>query len=168
MSINSGFSEENLRIIAAQKVSFRFSVKIHLGIFITVNVLLLVFNHFFTPGIYWIIYPFFSWLIGLNIHVLSYILYARGVSPIAKRGIIYHLDSYIFVMLFLLIINLTTYSDFYWVIFPAIFWGIGVIVTLILYILYYDRRVEKTGKFRTRKERAIEKEMEKIRRKQNQ
>ena len=70
---NSGFSEENLRKIAAQKVSFRFSVKIHIAIFIVVNVLLLLVNFFYTPELYWIVFPFFSWLIGVNIHTLSYI-----------------------------------------------------------------------------------------------
>ena len=107
MNANSGFSEESLRKIAAQKVSFRFSVKIHFGIFVAVNILLFIVNYFYTPEIYWIAFPFFSWLIGVNMHILSYILYARGISPMAKRAIIYHIDSYIFVMLFLYIISFT-------------------------------------------------------------
>ncbi|MHA1914073.1 MAG: 2TM domain-containing protein [Promethearchaeota archaeon] len=168
MNGNSGFSEESLRNIAAQKVSFRFSVKIHSGIFIIVNILLFVVNFFFTPDLYWIIFPFFSWLIGLNVHILSYILYARGVSPMSKRGIIYHIDIYLFVMLYLSIINLTTYSEFYWVIFPAIFWGVGVIITLMVYYLFYYKKVEESGKVGSRKERAIERELEKMRKKQNQ
>jgi hypothetical protein len=168
MNVNSGFSEESLRNIASQKVSFRFSVKIHFGIFVSVNVLLFIVNYFYTPDIYWIAFPFFSWLIGLNIHTLSYILYARGVSPMSKRGIIYHLDSYVFVMLFLYVINLTTFSEFYWVIFPAIFWGAGVIITLIIYFLFYSKKVEKSGKVGSRKERAIERELEKMRKKQTQ
>jgi len=168
MESNSGFSEESLRNIAAQKVSFRFSVKIHCGIFFTVNILLFIVNFFYTPDIYWIVFPFFSWLIGLNMHVLSYILYARGVSPMSKRGIIYHVDSYIFVMLFLFIINLTTFSEFYWVIFPAIFWGVGVVITLIIYLLFYSKKGDNSEKIGSRKERAIEKELEKMRKKQNQ
>ena len=166
MSINSGFSEENLRKIASQKVSFRFSVKIHVAIFIIVNVLLLVVNFFFTPELYWIVFPFFSWLIGVNIHALSYILYARGIYPMAKRGLIYHLDSYFFVTFFLFIINILTLSDFYWVIFPALFWGAGVILHIIIYSLFYTGKDIKSGKLISRKERAVEKEMKKMRKKQ--
>ena len=103
LNANSGFSEESLRNIAAQKVSFRFSVKIHVVIFIVVNILLLIVNFFFTPELYWIIFPFFSWLIGVNMHVVAYVVYARGVYPMAKRGVIYHINSYIFVMLFFLL-----------------------------------------------------------------
>ncbi|MFX1343572.1 MAG: 2TM domain-containing protein [Promethearchaeota archaeon] len=164
---NSGFSEESLRKIAAQKVSFRFSVKIHIVIFGVVNTLLFIVNFFFTPKLCWVVFPFFSWLIGVNIHTLSYILYARGVYPMAKRGMIYHLDSYIFVMLFMFIINLTTFPKVFWVILPAIFWGTGVIVHIAIYILYYSGKSKKPNKFKSRKEQAIEKEMEKMRKKQN-
>ncbi len=166
MSENSGFSEESLRKIASQKVSFRFSVRIHITVFFVVNILLYIMNILFTPDFYWIIFPFFSWLIGLSMHTLSYILYARGIYPMAKRGIIYHLVSYIFVMLFLFIVNFTTFSQFYWVIFPAIFWGTAVILHTLIYILYFSGKVEKSGKYSSRKERAIEKELEKMRKKE--
>ncbi|MHA2005753.1 MAG: 2TM domain-containing protein [Promethearchaeota archaeon] len=167
MNLNSGFSEENLRNIAAQKVSFRFSVKIHVVIFIIVNVLLSFVNFFFTPDLYWIVFPFFSWLIGVNMHMVAYVLYARGVHPMAKRGIIYHVNSFIFVMLFLFIVNFITLSGIYWVVFPAIFWGTGVILHLIIYSMYYGVDIEKSGKRESRKERAIEKELAKMRKKQS-
>ena len=167
MSVNSGFSEESLRKIAAQKVSFRFSVKIHVVIFIVVNILLFIVNFFYTPDLYWIVFPFFSWLIGVNMHTLSYILYARGVYPMSKRVIIYHIDSFIFVMLLLFIINLITLSGFYWVLFPALFWGTGVVLHVIIYLIYYSGKNKKPGKFESRKERAIEKEMKKMKKKQN-
>ena len=99
-------------------------------------------------------------------HVLSYILYARGVSPMSKRGIIYHVDSYIFVMLFLFIINFITFPVYYWVVFPSIFWGAAVLLHIILYIQYFSGKAEEGGKLRSRKERAIEKELEKMRKKQ--
>ena len=166
MNENNAFSEESLRKIAAQKVSFRFSVKIHAYVFILINVLLIIVNLVFTPGIYWFFFPLFSWLIGFNIHTLAYILYARGVYPMAKRGVIYHLTSYIFVMLFLFIINFTTLSAYYWVIFPAIFWGAAVILHILFYIQYLSGKAEEGRKFRSRKERAIEKELEKMRKKQ--
>ncbi|MFX0000118.1 MAG: 2TM domain-containing protein [Candidatus Hodarchaeota archaeon] len=166
MTENNAFSEENLRKIAAQKVSFRFSVRIHVAIFIIVNILLFIVNLLFTPGFYWIIFPFFSWLIGVNMHILAYLLYARGVYPMAKRGVIYHFISFVSVMLFLFIINFTTLSEYYWVIFPAIFWGTAVILHTIIYIQYFSGKAEEGGKLRSRKERAIEKELEKMRKKQ--
>ena len=167
MSLNNGFSAENLRRIAAQKVSYRFSVKMHVVLFIIVNILLLLVNLLFTPEIYWIIYPFFSWLIGVNMHVVAYVLYARGIYPMAKRGAIYHIVTYIFVMLFLFIVNITTLSTFYWIIFPAIFWGTAVALHLIIYLLYFGKKVEISGKRQSRKERAIDKELEKMRKRQN-
>ncbi|MFX1575112.1 MAG: 2TM domain-containing protein [Promethearchaeota archaeon] len=166
MKIKSGFSEESLREIAAQKVSFRFSVKIHITIFVIVNILLFIVDLGFTPDFYWIIFPFFSWLIGMNMHALAYILYARGVYPMAKRGVIYHLTSYVFVMLFLFIINFTTFPEFYWVIFPSIFWGAAVILHIFIYFQYYSKKAEPTGRWKSRKEKAIEKELEKMRKKQ--
>jgi hypothetical protein len=165
MNENNAFSDESLRKIAEQKVSFRFSVKIHTAVFIIVNILLVTVNLIFTSGFYWFIFPLFSWLIGLNMHFLTYILYARGVYPMAKRGVIYHLDSYIFVMLFLFIINFLTFSEFFWVVFPAIFWGTAVVLHIIFYIQYLSGKAEEGGKFKSRKERAIEKELEKIRKK---
>ena len=98
MNENNAFSEESLRKIAAQKVSFRFSVRIHLTVYILVNVLLIIVNLLFTPGIYWFLFPLFSWLIGITMHTLAYILYARGVYPMAKRGVIFHLISYIYLV----------------------------------------------------------------------
>ena len=167
MSLNNGFSAENLRRIAAQKVSYRFSVKMHVVLFIIVNILLLLVNLLFTPEIYWIIYPFFSWLIGVNMHVVAYVLYARGIYPMAKRGAIYHIVTYIFVMLFLFIVNITTLSTFYWIIFPTLFWGTAVVLHLIIYLLYFGKKVEISGKRQSRKERAIDKELEKMRKRQN-
>ena len=166
MNENNAFSEESLRKIAAQKVSFRFSVRIHLTVYILVNVLLIIVNLLFTPGIYWFLFPLFSWLIGITMHTLAYILYARGVYPMAKRGVIFHLISYIIVMLFLFIINFITLSEYYWVIFPAIFWGTAVVLHIIFYIQYLSGKAEEGGKFRSRKERAVEKELAKMRKKQ--
>ncbi|KKN45918.1 hypothetical protein LCGC14_0678190 [marine sediment metagenome] len=165
MSGTSAFSEESLRKIAAQKVSFRFSVKIHAAVYIIINALLFVINYILTPEDYWIVFPFFSWLIGLNLHALSYILYARGIYPMGKRAVIYHVNAFIFVMLLLFITNYMTLPNFYWVLFPALFWGSLVIFHTIIYTQYFSRKIGKIGKIESRKERAIEKELEKMRRK---
>jgi cation transport ATPase len=165
MNNNSVFSEESIRKIAEQKVSYRFTVKIHIAVFLVVNALLVFTNLFFTPEIFWFLYPMFSWLIGLSLHIVAYILYARGVYPMAKRGVIYHSLCYISVMIFLFIINHFTLTEVYWVIFPAIFWGAAVIFHIFIYLRYFSKRIEKKGKHKSRKERAIEKELEKMRKK---
>ena len=166
MNNNSAFSEESIRKIAEQKVSYRFTVKIHIAVFLVVNALLVVTNLFFARDIYWFLYPLFSWLIGLSLHIIAYILYARGVYPSAKRGVIYHTISYISVMIFLFIINYITLPELYWVIVPAIFWGAALVFHIFIYLRYFNKRIERKGKYKTRKERAIEKELEKMRKKQ--
>ncbi|MFX1419266.1 MAG: 2TM domain-containing protein [Promethearchaeota archaeon] len=166
MNENNAFSEESLRKIAAQKVSFRFSVRIHISVYILINILLFLVNLFFSPELLWFFFPLFSWLVGLTMHTLSYFLYAKGVYPMAKRGVIYHLTSYISVMLFLFIINFITFPVYYWVIFPSIFWGAAVVLHIILYIQYFSGKAKGGGIFTSRKEHAIEKELEKMRKKE--
>ncbi|MFX1478213.1 MAG: 2TM domain-containing protein [Promethearchaeota archaeon] len=166
MNNDSVFSEESLRKIAEQKVSYRFTVKIHIVIFFVVNALLVLTNFLFSPEIYWFLFPLFSWLIGLSLHIIAYLLYARGVYPNAKRGVIYHAISYLSVMIFLFIINYFTLPDFYWVIVPAIFWGVAVIFHIIIYLQYFRKGIERSGKHKSIKERAIEKELEKMKKKE--
>ena len=159
----NGFSEESLRKIAQQKVNFRYSVKIHLGVYIVVSVLLLIINLIFTPLILWVMYPFFGWLIGISIHIIAYILYARGVYPMAKRGLIFHLDAYIFTLLFLTLINLVTLPQYLWVLFPIIFWGIALLLHIIVYFVYYSSsKIDEKGKLDSKKSRAVERELEKM------
>ncbi|MEJ2294927.1 MAG: 2TM domain-containing protein [Candidatus Lokiarchaeota archaeon] len=162
----NGFSEESLRKIAQQKVDFRYSVKIHIGIYIIVSIFLFIINLLFTPLILWLIYPLFGWLIGITIHFVAYILYARGVYPMAKRGVIFHLDSYIFTLLFLTIINLFTLPNFIWVFYPIIFWGIALIIHILIYFIYYSSsKIDGQGKFDSKKAKAVEKELEKMKKK---
>jgi hypothetical protein len=59
-----------------------------------------------------------------------------------------------------------TFSTFYWVVFPAIFWGAALGIHVIAYIQYLSAKALEGGKFKSRKERAIEKELQKIRKKQ--
>ena len=174
--INSqGFSEESLRKIAEQKVNYRRSVKIHWIVFLLVNILLFSIN-ILTSGIYldrlWAFYPLFAWFIGISMHSISYSLYARGVYPMGKRGVIYHITAYLTVMLLLVVINMLTLPSFYWVIYPAIFWGGGgVLLHIFVYNIYFKEKLTEKGEVKSRKERAIEKEMQKMRKrmeKQNQ
>jgi hypothetical protein len=157
-----GFSEESLRRIAQQKVNFRLSVRIHIGVYIIVSLLLLAINLIFSISYLWVIFPFFGWLIGVVMHSVAYIVYAKGVYPIAKRGIIFHITAYIFTNLLLLVINYYTYPLFYWVIIPVIFWGTALIIHLVAYFIYYRGKITIQGKGISKKERAIEKELEKM------
>ncbi len=158
----NGFSEESLRKIAQQKVNFRYSVRIHLSVYLIVSTLLLIINLVSSPLHLWIIYPFFGWLIGVSIHTLSYILYARGVFPMAKRSVIFHLDAYLFTILLLILINVFTLPEILWVLYPIIFWGIALIFHIVTYLLYYQRKIDEHGKLYSKRTRAIEKELEKM------
>jgi len=167
----NGFSEENLRRIAALKIKFRLSVKIHLTAYVLTIVLLISVNVLFTPFFAWVIFPIFGWLIGLVIHITAYLVYARGVYPIAKRGVIFNTVSYIVVILFLFIINNfinampNVQTWFLWSAFPAFFWGLALIIHYIVYKGFYNKKLYEEGEKQTRMERAIEKEMNKLRKK---
>jgi hypothetical protein len=164
----AGFSEEHLRRIALKKVQFRMSIKIHIGVFLVVNTLLLILNLFFNSTPLWVIFPFFGWLIGLAEHIATYIVYARGIYPGAKRGVFFHSVAYIFVILYLFIINIMVTPDFYWVLFPTIFWGAGLTIHLILYFIYRRPSIDSEGILKSKTDRAVEKELEKMKRKMNQ
>lgn len=162
MDVSSKFSEDSLRKIAEEKINYRNSVKIHLTAFVLVNALLLVINLLTIPNELWIFYPFFGWLIGLNVHTVGYILYARGVYPMAKRGLIFNLTAYLSTMLLLFLINILTLSSYLWVFFPAFTWGFALIVHLIIYLLYFRQPIAKFDERRSKKENAIEKELQKM------
>ena len=170
-SNENGFSEENLRRIAALKIKFRLSVKIHLTAYIFTIVLLISVNVLFTPFLAWVIFPIFGWLIGLVIHITAYLVYARGVYPIAKRGVIFNTVSYIVSILFLFIINiyinliLNVPFLYYWAVFPTFFWGLALIIHFIVYLGFFNKKLYEEGERQTRMERAIEKEMNKLRKK---
>jgi len=159
---HNGFSEESLRRIALRKVNFRMSVKIHISVFITVCIFLTIINLVFTHMFWWVIFPIFGWLIGLAEHITSYIIYARGVYPSAKRGVIYHSVAYIFVMLFLFVIDEFFTPSFYWAQFPGFFWGTGLIIHLVTYYIYHRPSIDEQGVLKSRRERAVEREMAKM------
>ncbi|KKK42785.1 hypothetical protein LCGC14_0496720 [marine sediment metagenome] len=167
MSVEPGFSEESLREIARVKVNFRFSVLIHYAVFIFVSILLLTINLLFTRQIFWIIFPFFGWFIGIVMHTIGYLVYARGVYPLAKRTVIFHMFAYLSVMLFLFLVNFYTMPEKYWVLFPAIFWGIAVLVHYAIYMIYFKSRIDEPRKSLSRREKAIEREMKKMKKKIN-
>ncbi|HUY01225.1 MAG TPA: 2TM domain-containing protein [Candidatus Deferrimicrobium sp.] len=163
------FSEESLRAIASQKVSFRYSVKIHAITYILVNILLITINAIFITDIFllsnwWAIYPALGWLIGLMIHISAYVLYSQGTSNV-MRGIVLHIVAYIFTTLFLVIIDFITTMTLDWAFYPTLFWGLGILGHLIISALVTKEKTPKVEEKPSKKERAIEKELEKIRRK---
>jgi hypothetical protein len=167
----NGFSEENLRRIAALKIKFRLSVKIHLIAYVLGIVLLILINVLFTPFFLWVPFPIFGWLIGLVMHLTAYIVYARGVYPIAKRGVIFNTVAYFVVILFLFIVNDITNLMinkpfvFYWFYFPAFFWGLALIIHYLVYLGFFNKKLYEEGERQSRMDRAIEKEMHKLRKK---
>ena len=66
--------------------------------------------------------------------------------------------AYILVNAFLAIINAVFTPDFWWVLFPVCFWGIGVFVDFLKAFVFTDRF--ETEEYR---ERKIQEEMEKLR-----
>jgi hypothetical protein len=166
MESYNGFSEENLKEIARKKISFRFSVRLHISIFLIVNSLLYFINLLSTPSYLWIIYPVFGWLIGVAEHTTAYLVYARGVYPGTKKGLIFHIVSFIFVNMFLLIIYY--YNEIYlpiyyaWFLFPLVFWGVGLLIHLAVYLIYFRTKTGKEGILQSKREKAIERELEKM------
>ena len=172
MSKEERFSEESLRRIAAQKVSYRYSVRIHLAVYLLVNIILFAINFLtvfpiITFQTSWFLYPLLGWLIGLSIHIASYIMFATGVYPRAKRGVIYHFTAYITVMILLIVNNLQIIPQYLWVLWPGILWGAGLVGHVIIYLIYFKSKMTETGDVTSRKEQAIEREMEKMRKKMN-
>ncbi|MBY8987441.1 MAG: 2TM domain-containing protein [Candidatus Lokiarchaeota archaeon] len=171
----NGFSEENLREIAKKKVVYRFSVRLHVIIFLIVNSLLFFINMLTTPSFYWVAYPFFAWLIGVAEHLTIYIVYAKGIYPNAKRGLIFHIIAYIFVNLLLFIIFVHTefyvlrnvlviegYITYAWFLFPLVFWGAGLLIHIAVYLIFSRNEVDNEGIKQSKREKAIEREIEKM------
>jgi hypothetical protein len=154
-----------LRKIAEQKYEAKLSVKIHVAVFSLVNTLLLIINYLTLPSFLWVVFPFFGWLIGLAVHVVAYILYAKGVYPMAKRAAIFTLTIYITVVLLLLVINYITIKKITWAIYPALFMGVGIITFIVIYLLFFKSKLTPEGEVITRKQKAVEKEMEKLKKK---
>ena len=184
MSKKAEFSEDQLRKIAEQKIIYKRSVRIHWLLYMVVNILLGIINLLIigidviintppdvalqvTVSKFWVLYPAFGWLIGLMMHTMAYLMYANGVYPMAKRGVIFHFTAYIMVNLLLTVINFMTLPTFYWVFFPAVFWGAGFVVHFIVYMVYWRGKIDEKGEAKSKKERAIEKEMQKMRKKMN-
>ncbi|MCJ7651067.1 MAG: 2TM domain-containing protein [Candidatus Lokiarchaeota archaeon] len=163
MSYN-GFSEESLKRIAMRKVNFRMSMKIHIGCFIIVSGLLFTINLVLTPMLWWFLFPVLGWMIGVAEHITAYLVYARGVYPMAKRGVIFHFVAFIFTNLFLGIINFLIYPNLLWFLIPLIFWATGFSIHFISYIIFHRGSVDDQGGMKSKREKSVEKEILKMKR----
>ena len=87
-----------------------------------------------------------------NIHALA----VKRVD--AKIHFFKNFKAYLIVNAILAVVNYFITPDFWWVLFPVCFWGIGVLVDFLKAFVF-------TGKFDTAeyRERKIEEEMEKLR-----
>lgn len=156
------FSEEFLRQIAREKVKKRFVLQIHALVYILANVLLGFLNFLFSPAVLWMPYALFGWGVGLAFHVATYVMYARGVSAVRTKGLVYHVLAYFIVNAFLFYINWQTggASPYWWAFWPAGTWVVGVIVHLFVAL----RGTDESKK--SHLDRAVEKELAKIKKKQ--
>ncbi|WP_296797605.1 2TM domain-containing protein [uncultured Methanobrevibacter sp.] len=83
--------------------------------------------------------------------------YERAAERVDKKLRFYkNLMSYICVNGFLAIINAVFSPDFWWVMFPAFFWGIGVLKDFLKAFVFEDICGEEY------RERKIKQEMEKL------
>lgn len=60
-----------------------------------------------------------------------------------RRGFFLHLAIYILVNAISVLINFIFTPNFLWVIFPLIFWGIGIIWNFISAFLLIDKKIEQ-------------------------
>lgn len=133
--------------------------------YVLVNLLLVVINWIFSPQSWWVLYPIFGWLIGLAMHALAYSLYAEGVESISYRGVVYNAVAYIFTIMLLIVVDLMDTGIVEWAWIVAVCWIAGLVVHLSLHIMFFRATGAKPEKKISRKEKAVDKEMEKMRRK---
>ncbi len=55
----------------------RMGFYVHAAIYVLVNILLLVINLVYVPGVLWFFYPLIGWGIGLTMHFLFGVLWIR-------------------------------------------------------------------------------------------
>ncbi len=82
----------------------------------------------------------------------------RAEERVEKKIRFYkNLQAYIVVNAFLAVINWLFTPDFWWVLFPVFFWGIGVLKDFLVAFVFVDNFSDDY------RERKIQEEMEKLR-----
>lgn len=79
-----------------------------------------------------------------NIYIESYKkVYHEVAKNDRKRSFYLHLMVYLLINTISAIINIIITPDFIWVIFPIIFWGIGIIWNYISSFILVDKKLKK-------------------------
>ena len=82
----------------------------------------------------------------------------RAEERVEKKLRFYkNLQAYLVVNAFLAVINWLFTPDFWWVLFPVFFWGIGVLKDFLIAYVFVDKFTEDY------RERKIQEEMDKLR-----
>lgn len=86
-------------------------------------------------------------------------LYNRAEKKVDEKLKFYrHLFSYMLVIAILLIVNAIFTPEYWWVLWVALFWGLGVLVNFLRVFILYDKFDDSY------RDNMIDKEMEKMRR----
>jgi len=65
---------------AKKRVEAKMGFYIHLGVYIGVNILLIIINFLTSPHYLWFKWPLIGWGIGLVFHGLGFFFYSKGES----------------------------------------------------------------------------------------
>ena len=85
-------------------------------------------------------------------------LYQRAEEIVEKKIKFYrNLQAYLIVNAFLAVVNWFFTPEFWWVMFPAFFWGLGVLKDFLMAYVFIDKFSDDY------RERKIQEEMEKLR-----
>jgi hypothetical protein len=57
---------------------------------------------------------------------------------------------------------LPDYDPYAWFLFPLVFWGAGLLIHLAVYLIFYRSKFDKEGIKQSKREKAIEREIEKM------
>ncbi|MHA1734041.1 MAG: 2TM domain-containing protein [Promethearchaeota archaeon] len=157
----TSFSEETIRKIAREKVKQKIILQIHFVVYVTTNLFLAFINYLTIKDVWWAAYPALGWLIGLGLHAMYYVTYAKGV----ERGKVYfalHAVAFALVNGLLIFTNWNTDSTYWWAIWPLSCWGPALCFHLFFTIRNPFSR-EKDSYF----DRVLNKELEKIQKRMN-
>jgi len=124
---------------------------VHLAAYLLVMGILGAINYQHTPDTIWVIYPAIGWGLGVLIHYFTVAWNRESFSDTREdwkknsleRSFLIHFAAFALIMVMLVFINLTYSPDTLWVIYPALGWGIGVVLHLVFVLLW--RKPEEQG-----------------------
>ncbi len=134
--------------MASKSELHRKSFIVHFVLYVFVMIGLGAINLTYSPDTLWFIYPLIGWGIGVAMHFLFSVAWVRDTSAQTKeewkkdslfRVFIVHLVIYLMVNALLFIINLSYSPETLWAAFPAIGWGIVVVMHLVFSLLWKNK-----------------------------